>query len=142
MKLWVEKIYPFVASIIIGGAWYFFDWKLPNEGKEFLTASLSLAAILTGFTATSKAILAALPSDSVMGRIRKSGYINELIQYLAHALYGCFIFCILCLAGFYILAAEDQCVMKIYSMIWAIMATFSALSFYRLSSVLLKIVKY
>lgn len=137
-----EIAYPFLFAIVAAILWWKFKPILPPDEKEFLAAGLSIGAILTGFITTAKAILVALPTDSIMGRLRASNYIDDLILYLTHALYSCFIFSIYCLAGFFLLETNKQMLTKIYGLIWIFLATFSAFAFYRVSNFLFKIIRF
>lgn len=138
----IEIAYPFLIAFLASILWWKFKPVLPPDEKEFLAAGLSIGAILTGFITTAKAILVALPSDSIMGRLRASGYIDDLILYLAHALYSCFIFSIYCLAGFFLLETNKQMLTKVYGVVWICLGTFSAVAFYRVSNFLFKIIRF
>jgi len=138
----LEILYPILLACLTAGLWWKFKPVFPPDEKEFLAAGLSIGAILTGFITTAKAILVALPSDSIMGRLRASGYIDDLILYLAHALYSCFFFSIYCLAGFFLLEANKQVLTKYYGVIWIFLAVFSAAAFYRVSNFLFRIIRF
>lgn len=136
-----ELLYPIVGGGAAGIAWLVFGTHFPVDEKEFLAAALSLGAILTGFITTAKAILAALPSDSVMKRLRDSGYILDLVFYLAQALYGCLLFSIFCLLGFFLLEAGKVVLPKWYAVIWVGLGMFSFLAFLRVSRLLFRIIR-
>ena len=138
MSLFWERWYPFVAGVVAGLTWWYFQGALPVAIKEFLSAAISVGAILTGFIATSQAILAALPTDTVVGRLRASGYIDDLISYLAGALYGCLIFSGYSMAGFF----ADEHLPVWYGPGWMSLATFSALCFHRVSRIFFKILRW
>ncbi|QOK96351.1 hypothetical protein HF909_07830 [Ralstonia pseudosolanacearum] len=135
MSLKLERWYPFVIACVAGIVWWILKLPLPKSIKEFLSAAISLGAILTGFIATSQAILAALPTDAVMVRLRASGYIGDLIFYVATALYGCLIFSVYSIAGFF----WDDNLPFWYGAIWISLAAFSVSCFYRLSKIFFKI---
>ncbi len=116
---------------------YYFSIKIPVDDKEYITALISVGAVLAGFIATAIAILMALPSESVIGKLRTSGYIDVLVDYLAQALYGAVIFIIFCLVGFY---GFYKCL--VYSAILSSFGVFSILSFVRVASLLLKLIKH
>lgn len=141
MGLWIERWHPWIAALLGGLTWYFLSWPFPSDGKEFLASAISLGAIMTGFIATAQAILAALPSDSAMGRIRSSGYIKELVAYLAESLYGCLGFSVCSLGGFFLLSPGGV-LSRAYSGIFVGLAIFSMLAFRRVSSVLFKILHF
>jgi hypothetical protein len=138
MGRFLEQWIPYAAATACVAAWYWFDLPFPKDVKEFLAAALSYGAILTGFLATAKAILMALPSDSVMGQIRTSGYIDDLVSYIAQAFFGSIIFCTINLVGFFLdlskLAREFQ-------LVWIFFAVMSSLAFVRVGRILLRILR-
>ncbi|CAJ7658821.1 Uncharacterised protein [Burkholderia pseudomallei] len=140
MSLRTERWYPYAIAGAVGVAWWQFKLPLPAAVKEFLSAAISVGAILTGFIATAQAILAALPTDTVVGRLRASGYIEDLINYLACALYGCLIFSAFSIAGFFLIWNEH--LPSWYGPVWIAMAVFSALSFHRVSRIFFKILRW
>jgi hypothetical protein len=139
----IELAYPWLLALLSAAVWWHFKPILPPDEKEFLAAGLSIGAILTGFITTAKAILVALPSDSIMGRLRASGYIDDLITYLAHALYSCFVFSIYCIIGFFFLEGNGKPVLsKEYGVLWIFLAVLSAVAFYRVSNFLFRIIRF
>jgi hypothetical protein len=144
MGLRFEKSYPLATGLVSAVAWaYFFQrfgLHLPNDEKEFFAAALSMGAVLTGFIATAQAILMALPSDSVMGRLRSTGYIEDLVSYISAALLSGFIFCLLNLIGFALVGGEPL-TKQIYSSLWICFGVYSGLTFLRVSRVMLKIMR-
>ena len=138
----LEIFYPVLLALLAAIVWWKLRPILPPDEKEFLGAGLSIGAILTGFITTAKAILVALPSDSIMGRLRASGYIEDLILYLSHALYSCFLFSIYCLGGFFLLEADRPALTKYFGVGWIFLSVFSALAFYRVSNFLFRIIRF
>lgn len=136
-----ERLYPFLGGALAGVIWWYFKPRFPVDEKEFLAAALSLAAILTGFITTAKAILAALPSDSVMQHLRRSGYLEDLLAYLADALYGCLLFSMYCLLGFFLLDSTRPPVPQWFAVSWIGLGTFAGLSFYRISRLLFRVIR-
>lgn len=141
MGLRTEKYWPFAASAIVGALAYRFELRLPVDEKEFLAAAISLGAVLTGFVATAQAILMALPNDTVMGRIRASGYLEELTQYISHALNGTLLFSIVSLIGFFLRVDPDR-LPSYYGVIWVVSCTFALTAFYRVTSTLMAIMRH
>jgi hypothetical protein len=137
----VERFYPLCAGVLAGFAWHYFQPPMAPDGKEFLAAAISLGAVLTGFIATAKAILAALPNQSTMKYLREGKYIDDLIDYLAHALYGCLFFSIIALAGFFLLKANDTKLPEWFGVVMIGMGTFALLSFHRVARLLFKIIR-
>lgn len=140
MSLLVEKLYPVILACIAGVAWWYLSPSFPRDEKEFLGAAISVGSILTGFIATAKAILAALPNDAVMGRLKKSGYIGELVSYLKQALYGCLAFSVYGVIGFFLLEEKSPSLSRYYAIGWIFLAIFSLAAFHRVASVLIKII--
>lgn len=140
MSLKVERYIPSVVALAVMGLWWLCDAHLPNGEKEFLAAALSVGAIFTGFIATAQAILMALPTDSVMGRLRSSNYISDLIDYIGSALRGGILFCISCLAGFYLV--ESSTATKFwFGMWWCFWGVYTLLTFHRVTNIIMKIMR-
>lgn len=140
MKLWIERLYPLFLASIAAYAWHRLGLQLPRDEKEFLGAAVSLGAILTGFIATAQAILAALPKDGIMSQLKSSGYINDLVPYLAQALYSCLTFSVISLGAFWM---QDDHVRlpPVITVPWVFVAVFALCAFYRVSSTLFDILK-
>ncbi|TXI35549.1 MAG: hypothetical protein E6Q69_01345 [Aquipseudomonas alcaligenes] len=98
-----DMYYPYIFALVVGGIAYALAVTISaGDRTDFLSASISFGAVIAGFVATSKAILMALPSDGVLARTKKSGYINDLADYLKAALYGAITFCAVNVAGFFL----------------------------------------
>jgi hypothetical protein len=139
MSLSLERFYPLAVALLIGFVSFKACVPFPGDEKEFIAAALSLGAVLTGFIATAQAILMALPSDSVMGRLRSTGYIDDLIRYIAEALYAGVIYCIVNVAGFYLLKEKPH--FEIYSAVWIGTFIYSILSFIRVARLMMRIMR-
>jgi hypothetical protein len=140
MKLSLETNYPLLGALLACAGWWLVAPAFPTAEKEFLGAAIGIGAILTGFIATAKAILAALPNDSVMGRLRASGYVKDLIAYLATALYACLGFSIYGLFGFFLQEDGHANLNNWYARGWVFLAVFALLAFHRVTQILLKII--
>jgi len=134
-----ERWYPLVVAVATTALWGYFDAPFPKDSKEFLAAALSYAATLTGFLATAKAILMAMPSDSVMGRLKSSGYLEDLVRYLREAIYFCLVFCALNLAGFFFDTSNTPIA---YWYLWVFWGTLSSVLFFRVvAQIMLRILE-
>lgn len=131
----VEKAYPYVTAVILSLLWFFSDLSFPN-GKEILSASLTIGAILVGFLATSKALMMTIDTP-VMNRIRSTSYVGIFASYMGHAIWLCFSFCILAMVGFFVDTAS-----KWFGTAWVLIAIASACAFIRVTVVMLKIIKH
>lgn len=140
MTLNFERYYPHGLAIIAGSLWWYFSPRFPSDEKEFLAAALSFAAVLAGFTATAQAILMSLPSDSVMGRLRATGYVNELIAYIGASLHSSILFCLLNILGFFVLDSTQK-LSRSYTTIWIVVGVFLILAFLRVTRIMLKIMR-
>jgi hypothetical protein len=144
MGLIFEKYHPLAFSILAAVAWGWLSYSvgvnMPRDEKEFLAAALSLGAVLTGFIATAQAILMALPSDSVMGRLRSTGYVNDLVEYIGRALFGGFCFCVISLLGFSILYTSPT-FKQVFWGLWIALGVYSGLTFLRVSTIMLRIMR-
>lgn len=101
-RLTIEKRGPLIIGLVFAFAWWRIGPPFPTDASDVLSAALTLGAILTGFLATSKAFLLSLNGTQVMGDLRSSGYLNDLVFYLATAIWTAFAFCILTIAAFFL----------------------------------------
>jgi hypothetical protein len=134
MYMLIEKISPFFFAFLGVFFWSYLNLSLPT-GEGVLGSSLTIGAIFSGFLATAKAILMSLDSD-VMKRIRDTTYMNELVMYLAHAIWLSFSFCIVSLIGYFINTANYW-----YGMVWIWVAIAMAVAFIRFTNIMLKILQ-
>lgn len=141
MGLRMERYWPFALAAISGAISFRLKVQLPADEKEFLAAALSLGAVLTGFIATAQAILMALPSDSVIARIRSAGYLEDLTRYISHALNGTMLFSVLSLLGFFFLKSDNIRLPLYYSTAWIAIGVFASAAFYRVTKLLLSIMR-
>lgn len=142
MNLFAEKWYPIAAAATVAAVWWHFSPSFPRDEKEFLSAAISIGSIFTGFIATAKAILAALPGDSVMRKLRSSGYIKNAVSYLTEGLYACLLLSVYSVAGFFLLKIESPSLEAWYTSIWIFFAVYAFLSFHRIASILSRILQY
>lgn len=137
MQLWIEKIYPYAGGLLAAGIWWYLDAKFPDDTGAMLSASLTLGAILTGFLATSKTILIGLRGSAVMDTLRETTFIEELVSYLAAAIWLSFGFSLLALAGFFI---KD--LLQYFAIVWVAIGVMAALAFVRVTNIILKIIRH
>lgn len=135
MHIYVEKSYPYILATIASCAWYIFKIKFPPE-NDVLSASLTIGAILTGFLATTKALIMTLDSP-VMNRIRKTTYSKDLASYLGESIWLCFSFCVLAMVGYFCSTAKLW-----YGTIWMFIAISGSLAFIRITIIMLKIINH
>lgn len=138
-KLLFERWYPTVIAGVAAYFWFKYNINIP-EDSGFLGSSLTIGAILTGFMATSKAILMTLDSP-IMQRIRGTDYLDDLVSYLKSALWFSFGFSLLCLSGYFI-PSGNEIVVKWFGVFWFFTGVAAALSFIRITNIILKILSY
>jgi len=137
-----HKWYPTVVSLLLTALLVALSISLGfaygvSDRSAFLSASISLGAILTGFTATSKAILMTLPEGGLLLRLRSSGYINDLVGCFIAAMIGASSFVVLSLIGFFILTLNPY-----FYYIWFFSLFYCILTLFRLSKLMMLILKY
>lgn len=137
-SLAAERIYPYVVGAVSAVAWLGFDGPFPEHTKEFLAASISFAAILTGFIATAQSILMALPSESIMGQLRRSGYIADIVAYMREAILGLMMFALVNVVGFFF---DPSALPRWYKFGWMLTGVTGLLAFYRVTSITAKIMQ-
>lgn len=133
MNLRWERFYPYVAGVSAGLLWWTFTPVFEAGSTEVLSASLTIGSILTGFLATSKAILLGLNEARIMNDLRRSGYIDDLVSYLAQAIFFSFSYAVVSLVGYFVNR------MPIYWVMWVAIGVISALTFVRVVFIQLKI---
>lgn len=137
-----HKWYPAVSSFLLTAllvahsTLFGFSYGV-SDRSAFLSASISLGAILTGFTATSQAILMTLPEGGILLRLRSSGYINDLVGCFIAAMIGASAFVALSLIGFFIVALNSY-----FYYIWFFSLFYCVLTLFRLSKLMMLILKY
>jgi len=129
-----ERYAPYMLALLSAIIWHVTDTKLP-EDSSILSASLTLSAILTGFLATAKTIVMSSLESAVMIRVKKSGYLVDLISYLKQAIWLSFSFCIVSLIGFFIINSDYY-----YGLTWIIIGISSGAAFIRVTDILLTII--
>lgn len=135
MYLWFEKWMPFILASVGAYLWHFLQLSLP-VGENVLGSSLTIGAIFAGFLATAKAILMSLDSP-VMKRIKETSYMNELVMYLAQAIWLSFSFCVVSLVGYFLNTANYW-----FGLVWIWIAISMAVAFIRFTNIMLKILKH
>ncbi len=134
-NLTVEKYLPYIIALAALLIWKILDVHMPKE-TSILASSLTIGAILTGFLATSKAILMTLDSP-VMQRLRDTSYITQLVSYLRQAIWLSFSFCIISLVGFFGLHEQVW-----YGYIWLFLGVSAAIAFIQITNVMLQTISH
>lgn len=137
-SLTFERWYPFIFAGFFAALSWLLEFSLPDDGrKELLSATISVGAILAGFLGTAKAILMALP-QVVMTKLRSSTYLDDLAKYLGVALKSCLAVSAFSISGFFPFATNNN---LIFSSLWLALFVFAVLSFWRVSNIMLIILK-
>ncbi len=140
MPLIAEKYYPYAGGLLATLAWWGLNAEFPaSRITAILSVSLTFGAITTGFLATAKAILLSLDGKTIMADLRESGYVQNLISYLAQAIWLSFAFCIVNLTGFFLIGQNN--LPAIYEVIWFSIGVCAALAFSRVIHLFLLILK-
>ena len=134
-SIYLERAAPYILGFASAFIWLKADLSLPDN-NAILSASLTLGAILTGFMATSKAILMTLDSP-IMQRLRETDYIGSITSYLGAAIWITFTFCLVTLAGLFV---DNKSV--IFGVFWIFLGTTSAGAFIRVTNIMLKIIQH
>ncbi len=135
MNIAFERSYPYLAGLV-GLVAGFVHPIFPPQPDQMLSASLTLAAILTGFLATSKTILLGMKGTPVMKAFFKSKYIEDLVSYLAQGIWSSFIFCIVTMVGFFITTTPA------YQAVWLMAGLIAGFAFIRITKIFLVILRH
>lgn len=127
-----ENYHPYILALIGAIAWYWFDIRFPS-GNDILSASISVGAILVGFLATAKSLLMTLDTP-VLRRLANAGYIKDIASYMRQGIYVLFIFCGLCMSGFFINTDAIW-----FGVLWFTLIIMGTLNFLRVTRILLKL---
>lgn len=133
MNLDWERAYPYLAGALAALVWWLFTPEFHANKSDVLSASLTIGAILTGFLATSKAILLSLNSMPIMDELKRSGYIKDLVSYLAQAILCSFGYAVVSLVGFFLNGCD------VYWVVWAGVGVIAAFTFIRVVRIQLRI---
>lgn len=128
-----------MLAAFVGVVFYFFPVPFPagDNLKDMFSASIGFGAIVAGFIATAISILMSLPSDSVMGRIKATTYLNDLICLLKHCFLSALGFSLYNLIAFFFLGA-----FSFYLQVaWIFFAVYTFYTLFEVSSLMLKILK-
>ncbi|ABI59733.1 hypothetical protein [Nitrosomonas eutropha] len=135
MALLFERTYPFIFAAIFSFFWLQIGAPFP-EKDSILSSTLTVSGIFVGFLATSKAILMSMRSP-IIDDLKKSGYIHDLVSYIATAIWVNLLFCSLNITGFFIDTSKYY-----FSVLWIWVAVCSLFTFIRVTHIMLKIFKY
>lgn len=134
-----ERWAPLISSALVLLLAYLTDFELPLDGrKEALSATVSVGAIFAGFLGTTKAIMMSLPVNGLPSKLRASGYMEDLAKYMAEALCGSLGICVISVAGFFAIAQSHA---ELFGAVWAAGATHAVVSFWRVSRIMLLILR-
>lgn len=132
-SLTYERLYPAMFGVALAVVAWLVDFGLPQDSrKELLASAISIGGILAGFLGTAKTILLALPRE-VQARLRTSGYLDTLMDYLGAAMLGSLTVAVISVFGFFPMATSAP---SIYGPIWIGIFVFSVLAFWRVSRVM------
>ncbi|MGY8915358.1 MAG: hypothetical protein ACKVJF_09810 [Flavobacteriales bacterium] len=135
--LW-ERSYPYLLAIGAAFLWCFLCIDLPiKKIDSILASSMTLGAILTGFLATSKTILIGLKGADIMVKLSESQYIDNLVSYLVEAIWSSFIFCLVCITGYFVKEGSFD----YYEYAWIFFGVLAAACFIRVTRIIFLIIR-
>lgn len=135
MTLNWERTYPYLAGALAALAWWVLTPEFHAQKSDILSASLTVGSILTGFLATSKAIMLSLKDTQIMQDLKRSKHIKDLVSYLAQAILFSFGYAVISLVGFFLNGCES------YWIVWAGAGVVAALTFIRVVWIQLRILE-
>lgn len=129
----IERYYPRVGALIVGGAWSALGAPVPNDSLigVALISSMTMAAIIMGFASTSVSVLLGLDSP-IMDRIRKSGAVVALGAYISECIFAALLLALTAFVGFF----TGPSLPFIVGFIWITSLALLGLSFIRLSRIM------
>jgi len=135
MNLIFEKSYPYFFGLLASIFWLIFSPEFPGT-DSILSSTLTVSGIFVGFLATSKAILMSM-SSPIIGELKKTGYIHELVSYIGQAIWINLLFCTLNVIGYFVNTSSLW-----FPMLWIGISICALAAFARVTNIMLKIFKY
>jgi len=133
--LFFEKWYPYLLGLIAGIIWFELNPCFPST-DAILSATLTVSGIFVGFLATSKAILISMNSG-LIGDLKKSGYIKDLVSYMGQAIWLNLVFCTFNVIGFFDIQKTSW-----FPIIWVTLSVIALMTFVRVTHIMLQIFKH
>ncbi len=119
-----ERIYPYLFAGALAVAFWYLHVAFP-AGADILNASITIGAILIGFLATAKSIIATLTTEKWQ-RFKATLFFGLLTSYLEEAIYASLFYCIFCMVGYFVRPAW-------YGEVWFLLSMLTLLTFVRIS---------
>jgi hypothetical protein len=141
-RIW-EHVWPYVAALLVTGAWAYFGMPFPKNLDPLMGASGTVASVLVGFLGTAKAIILSITSSKVFKRLKEAGYSDVLFQYLYEALLAGIVFLVISMVGFFLpeSTAHPSNIQMCFSTIWILSGTGAIILYARTTSLLFKLVR-
>lgn len=95
---WYPRVFGAASAVAAWGLCAKLGIGLP-QGEEMLSSVVSLGGVLAGFLATMKTLLMDMKQETI-DRLRRSGYMEHLRNYISEALWASLILCVVAISGF------------------------------------------
>lgn len=135
MKTFYERYYPYLFAVLAGVAYAVFSPAFP-KGDEILSSSITVAAIFTGFLATTKSMAISLDTPAMV-RLRSTQYFDLLIRYLKEAINVSLLSVVVGVGGFFFDASSPRPLW--YGALWSFFMVSTFFTFTRVTNALLKL---
>lgn len=131
-RIW-ELWKPFFYAPLVGLAWHWLGICFPKD-PAVLASSVTAGSIVVGFLAT--CLILVLSADTApMQRVRKTGYLKDLVTYIAHPMLASMFFVALNLSGYFLDTTNP-----LFGVLWAIVGATVVFTVWRLTTVLLSLI--
>lgn len=132
-----EKLWPYLASVVVSGAWYFcLQHHFPDPDDNLMLATGTAAAVLIGFLATAKAIVLGLTGSPVFQAIKSTGYTAVLFRYFFEAIVFGSAALAISIAGFFLPNPAPTW----FAVSWVLIATTAIFDYLRVVQVLFTLI--
>jgi hypothetical protein len=137
-----ERYWPTAIGLGSAIAFYYTDLTITSAiGKELFAAVLSAASVCAGFLTTALTVLMSLGSTEIGKRLRATNSLDDLFNYLKHAIVACLITSLLCIIGFFFFNGENPGVGTVASSTFVGATVFSGCCIWRIVPILLSIMR-
>lgn len=134
----VERLWPYVGSVVLLGIWWYIGKPFPPNPDGLLGASGTVAVVFVGFLGTAKAIVLSISHSPVYRRLKETGYSHVLFSYLYESIIAGIVFLIVSVLGFFLTNGKPH---DLFAALWVITGAATILLYIRTTNLLFKLVK-
>jgi len=142
MRRYFGRWWPYIVAVLVTCVWRATAKDtFPTDFGGLMAASSTVAAVLIGFLATAKAFMLGMSDSSVYKSLKNGGYTIDLFARLSDGLFGGVTLLVTSIVGFFVLGDAKQPPLDWFTSAWVYFASLAVLVFYRMASILFRLLK-